>query len=87
MPAPAIPPEISKKIDLPVISGTIKKTSPSGLSEMGFSIFYMMVNVGGFTGKIIAKALRQDLGGVLSRSDLEALQGWVRLHVPPVSVT
>jgi dipeptide/tripeptide permease len=71
----------------PVISGTIKKTSPGDLSKIGFSIFYMMVNVGGFTGKIIAKALRQDLGGRLSQSNHPALQDWVRLHVPPFSVT
>ena len=71
----------------PVISGTIKKTSPGDLSKIGFSIFYMMVNVGGFTGKIIAKALRQDLGVRLSHSNQAALQDWVRLHVPPFSVT
>jgi dipeptide/tripeptide permease len=71
----------------PVISGTVKKTSPGDLSKIGFSIFYMMVNVGGFTGKIIAKTLRQDLGGLLSRSNHAALQGWVRAHVPPFSVT
>jgi dipeptide/tripeptide permease len=71
----------------PVISGTIKKTSPGDLSKIGFSIFYMMVNVGGFTGKIIAKALRQDLGARLAQSDHMALQNWVRLHVPPFAMT
>ena len=71
----------------PVISGTVKKTSPGDLSKIGFSIFYMMVNVGGFTGKVIAKALRQDLGLWLSESNHAALQGWVGAHVPPFSVT
>ena len=71
----------------PVISGTVKKTSPDGLSKIGFSVFYMMVNVGGFAGKLIAKALRQDLGAWLSRSDAAALQGWVATHVPPFAVT
>lgn len=71
----------------PVISGTVKKTSPGDLSKIGFSIFYMMVNVGGFSGKIIAKMLRQDLGLWLSRSDQTALQEWVRTKVPPFTVT
>jgi dipeptide/tripeptide permease len=71
----------------PVISGTVKKTSPEGLSKIGFSIFYMMVNIGGFTGKIIAKALRQDLGTWLSQSRFEALQRWVHANVPPFGVT
>ncbi len=71
----------------PVISGTVKKTSPEGLSKFGFSVFYMMVNVGGFSGKLIAKGLRQDLGAWLSRSRYTALQEWVGAHVPPFSIT
>ena len=71
----------------PVISGTVKKTSPGDLSRIGFSIFYMMVNVGGFTGKIIAKALRQDLGRWLSQSNYTAVQDWVHAKVPPFAVT
>lgn len=71
----------------PVISGTVKKTSPEGLSKYGFSIFYMVVNIGGFTGKIIAKLLRQDLGRWISGSGYVALQGWVQKKVPPFEVT
>lgn len=71
----------------PVISGTIKKTSPEGLSKYGFSIFYMVVNIGGFSGKIIAKLLRQDLGSWLSRSGYMALRQWVEANVPPFRVT
>jgi dipeptide/tripeptide permease len=71
----------------PVISGTVKKTSPGDLSKIGFSIFYMMVNVGGFSGKLIAKALRQDLGVRLAQSHHEALRQWVSAHVPPFAVT
>jgi dipeptide/tripeptide permease len=71
----------------PVISGTIKKTSPGDLSRIGFSIFYMMVNVGGFTGKIIAKGLRQDLGRWLSQSNYAAIKDWVHAEVPPFAVT
>jgi dipeptide/tripeptide permease len=71
----------------PVISGTVKKTSPEGLSKFGFSIFYMMVNVGGFSGKLIAKMLRQDLGAWLSHSSYTSLRAWVGSHVPPFSIT
>jgi dipeptide/tripeptide permease len=71
----------------PVISGTVKKTSPPDLSKLGFSIFYMVVNIGGFTGKIVAKLLRQDLGGWLSQSRYEALKEWVAANVPPFAVT
>jgi dipeptide/tripeptide permease len=71
----------------PVISGTIKKTSPEGLSKIGFSIFYMVVNIGGFSGKIVAKLLRQDLGRWISRSGYTALQEWVRSNVPPFEIT
>ncbi|MBN1886098.1 MAG: MFS transporter [Candidatus Krumholzibacteriota bacterium] len=71
----------------PVISGTVKKTSPEGLSKIGFSIFYMIVNVGGFTGKIVAKLLRQDLGHWIARSGNEGLARWVEANVPPFALT
>jgi dipeptide/tripeptide permease len=71
----------------PVISGTVKKASPPDLSKLGFSIFYMIVNVGGFTGKIFAKLLRQNLGQWLSRSDFEGLKDWVTANVPPFEIT
>ncbi|MDD4856619.1 MAG: hypothetical protein PHD74_00780, partial [Candidatus Krumholzibacteria bacterium] len=60
---------------------------PGDLSKIGFSIFYMMVNVGGFSGKIIAKVLRQDLGGRLSQSSYGAIRDWVQRSVPPFSMT
>ncbi len=71
----------------PVISGTIKKTSPEGLSRIGFSIFYMVVNIGGFAGKIIAKTLRQDLGRWISGSDYSKLKDWVYANVPPFGIS
>ena len=71
----------------PVISGTVKKASPPDLSKLGFSIFYMIVNIGGFTGKIFAKLLRQNLGQWLSRSDFEGLKNWVAVNVPPFEIT
>lgn len=38
----------------PVISGMITKTTNEGNSSLGFGIFYMMVNIGGFIGPFIA---------------------------------
>ncbi|MBN2070618.1 MAG: MFS transporter [Candidatus Krumholzibacteriota bacterium] len=71
----------------PVISGTIKKTSPGDLSRIGFSIFYMVVNIGGFTGKIVAKTLRQDLGRWIAASDYARLKDWVYANVPPFEIS
>ncbi|MBN1164277.1 MAG: MFS transporter [Candidatus Krumholzibacteriota bacterium] len=71
----------------PVISGTVKKTSPEDLSKIGFSIFYMVVNIGGFTGKIVAKTLRQDLGRWISASNYASLKDWVYVNVPPFEIT
>ncbi|MBL1213645.1 MAG: MFS transporter [Ignavibacteriae bacterium] len=42
----------------PVIIGTISKTTDDRTSSMGFGIFYMMVNVGGFVGPIVAGIVR-----------------------------
>lgn len=42
----------------PVIIGTITKTTNEKTSSMGFGIFYMMVNIGGFVGPIIAGVVR-----------------------------
>ncbi len=42
----------------PVIIGTISKTTGDKTSSMGFGIFYMMVNIGGFVGPIVAGIVR-----------------------------
>ncbi|MBI9009660.1 MAG: MFS transporter [Tenericutes bacterium] len=42
----------------PVIIGTISKTTNEKTGSMGFGIFYMMVNIGGFLGPIIAGVMR-----------------------------
>ncbi|MEN8121356.1 MAG: MFS transporter [Bacteroidota bacterium] len=42
----------------PVIIGTVAKTTNERSSSMGFGIFYMMVNIGGFIGPIIAGIVR-----------------------------
>ena len=42
----------------PVIIGTISKTTSEKTGSMGFGIFYMMVNIGGFLGPVIAGIAR-----------------------------
>lgn len=42
----------------PVISATVSKTTNESNSSIGFGIFYMMVNVGGFIGPYMASRLR-----------------------------
>ncbi len=42
----------------PVIIGTVSKTTGEKTSSMGFGIFYMMVNIGGFVGPIVAGIVR-----------------------------
>jgi len=46
----------------PVISATITKTTNEETSSIGFGIFYMMVNIGGFVGPILSSKLRDALG-------------------------
>ena len=45
-----------------VISGTIAKETTTETRARGFSIFYMMVNIGAFTGKSVVDPLRKSLG-------------------------
>lgn len=42
----------------PVIVGTISKVSSERTASMAFGIFYMMVNIGGFLGPIVAGIVR-----------------------------
>ncbi len=42
----------------PIISATITKTTDKETSSIGFGIFYMIVNVGGFIGPFLASKLR-----------------------------
>ncbi len=46
----------------PVITGTTAMCSDEHNRARAFSIFYMMVNIGSFTGKTFAKPLRTELG-------------------------
>ena len=42
----------------PVVTGTIAKVTNDGNSATGFGVFYMMVNIGGFVGPIVAGRVR-----------------------------
>ncbi len=45
-----------------VITGTVAKETSEATRARGFSIFYMMVNIGSFSGKTIVKPLREAMG-------------------------
>ena len=45
-----------------VITGTVAKETTEATRAQGFSIFYMMVNIGAFSGKTIVKPLRMQMG-------------------------
>ncbi|MEN9919534.1 MAG: hypothetical protein RL662_1970 [Bacteroidota bacterium] len=47
-----------------VISGTVAKETTEETRARGFAIFYMMVNIGAFTGKTVVDPLRKSLGDV-----------------------
>jgi len=46
----------------PVITGTVARSSNAASRARAFSLFYMMVNIGSFTGKTVAKPVRTALG-------------------------
>ena len=46
----------------PVITGTVAKSSDDANRARAFSIFYMVVNIGSFTGKTIVAPMRIQIG-------------------------
>jgi dipeptide/tripeptide permease len=46
----------------PIISATVAKTTNEETSSIGFGIFYMIVNVGGFVGPLFSSKLRDAYG-------------------------
>lgn len=49
---------VAAAIFKPVVVGTVARLTNESNSRMGFGIFYMMVNVGGFVGPIVAGVVR-----------------------------
>jgi POT family proton-dependent oligopeptide transporter len=46
----------------PVVVGTVSHVTTSETKAMGFGIFYMMVNIGGFAGPLVAGVVRNEMG-------------------------
>ncbi len=46
----------------PIVSATVAKTTDETSSSIGFGIFYMIVNIGGFVGPIFSSKLRHIYG-------------------------
>ncbi len=46
----------------PIVSGTVAKTTDETTSSLGFGLFYMIVNIGGFVGPIFSSKLRHAYG-------------------------
>ena len=49
---------VSAAIFKPVVVGTVARVTDASNSSTGFGVFYMMVNVGGFVGPIVAGVIR-----------------------------
>ncbi len=49
---------VSAAIFKPVVVGTVARVTDESNSSTGFGVFYMMVNVGGFVGPLIAGVIR-----------------------------
>jgi POT family proton-dependent oligopeptide transporter len=55
---PAIGPSIVK----PVVAGTTARASNDSVRSLGYSIYYTLVNIGGFLGPVMAFFVRRSLG-------------------------
>ncbi|MBK7407317.1 MAG: MFS transporter [Saprospirales bacterium] len=60
----------------PVVIGTVSRTTSDRTSSMGFGIFYMMVNIGGFVGPIVAGIVR----GWDWKYVFMASSGWIAIN-------
>lgn len=66
----------------PVVVGTVARVTNAGNSSMGFGIFYMMVNVGGFVGPLVAGVVR----GIAWKYVFLACAGWAAVNLVIVSL-
>ena len=55
---PALGPGMVK----PCVAGTTARASKENVRSIGYSIYYTLVNIGGFIGPLVANAVRQQLG-------------------------
>lgn len=49
---------VAAAIFKPVVVGTVARVTNEGNSRLGFGVFYMMVNIGGFAGPLVAGVVR-----------------------------
>ncbi|UCH65921.1 MAG: MFS transporter [Ignavibacterium sp.] len=66
----------------PVIIGTVSKTTNNKTASMGFGIFYMMVNIGGFVGPIVAGVVR----AISWEYVFIASAGWIAINLIIVTI-
>jgi dipeptide/tripeptide permease len=74
---------IGAAIFKPVILGTVARTTTATNSQLGFGLFYMMVNIGGFLGPFLAGLLRQpdpDTGVSNWRAIFTASAVWIAVN-------
>jgi len=64
-----------------VITGTVAKETTEANRAKGFSIFYMMVNIGAFSGKTLVKPLRESMGdlGLINLNYFSATMTFIAL--------
>jgi dipeptide/tripeptide permease len=68
---------VAAAIFKPVVVGTVARVTNEGNSAMAFGIFYMMVNIGGFVGPIIAGVVR----GIAWKYVFIACAGWAAINL------
>ena len=69
---------IGASIFKPLVVGTIGRVSGKGNGSLAFGIFYMMVNIGGFAGPLLATTLRSQGWQYV----FWASAGWILLNIP-----
>ncbi len=68
---------VAAAIFKPVVVGTVARLTSESNSRVGFGIFYMMVNVGGFLGPIVAGVVR----GISWSYVFIACSGWAAVNL------
>jgi dipeptide/tripeptide permease len=68
---------VAAAIFKPVVVGTVARVTNEGNSSMGFGIFYMMVNIGGFVGPLVAGVVR----GMSWKYVFISCSGWAAINL------
>jgi len=73
---------VAAAIFKPVVVGTVARVTDETNSSTGFGVFYMMVNVGGFVGPIVAGVIR----GISWEYVFYACSGWAAVNLLVVTL-